>query len=199
MCACGECPSCLRLGVTGRNPVVEPARKYNPDDWKPGDIAIVECGNGDACGPHKAIRSTSDHEWFLLEEHGEYTRRATPLRRLLVIDPTRLTWDGRTPTAAEWTAWAESLPAGEFATGVLRIADALRAVESRKPPKLDEPLGLGAVVRDTKGDHWVRTDHGRLVWSNGRFGAMNADGDEKVTLCAWADIDAVEVLSEGVR
>lgn len=49
---------------------------------------------------------------------------------VLTIDPKRLTWDQRVPTARELGLWLESLPASEFATGLLAITDALRERES---------------------------------------------------------------------
>ena len=73
------------------------------------------------------------------------------IRPAIVVDARRLGWD-RIPTAAEWMAWAESLPAGEFATGALAIADALRLLEHEPEPEpepeLDEPETSGTQSRD---------------------------------------------------
>ena len=60
-----------------------------------------------------------------VEEQPEASQRGS----WVSFDASRLTWDGRIPSAAELTAYIESMPAGEFATGLLVIADALRERE----------------------------------------------------------------------
>lgn len=62
---------------------------------------------------------------------------------MITIDPTRLTWDGRTPTGTELRTWLESLPGSEFATGLLTLADAL----DREPAR-PEPVDLSGELDD---------------------------------------------------
>lgn len=57
-------------------------------------------------------------------------------------------------------------------------------------PKPDEPVLLGAVVRDVGGSVWVRERHvdSRYLWRKASAGTWRN----------WAHIDAVEVLFPGV-
>lgn len=68
------------------------------------------------------------------------------------------------------------------------LADQIEA--QTKPPKPEEPKGLGAVVEDSKGVRWVRNPDLAVIckW-------RNADRD----WTRWDLIDAVKVLSEGVQ
>lgn len=66
---------------------------------------------------------------------------------------------------------------------------ALREFANPKPPKPEEPTGLGAVVVDALGGRWVRTDPGAVAWT---------EWDHPVTRAAYRNIDAVKVLSPGV-
>lgn len=56
------------------------------------------------------------------------------------------------------------------------------------PPKPPEPVGLGAVVKDAQGRRWTRIDSndGRPWHCGGSFPTR------------WAEIAAVDVLSEGI-
>jgi hypothetical protein len=62
-----------------------------------------------------------------------------------------------------------------------------------KPPKPEEPTGLGAVVEDADGERYVGLgDHyggGALRWK----------GDRGMTFTSYDRIDVVRVLSEGVQ
>lgn len=68
------------------------------------------------------------------------------------------------------------------------IADALREFANPKPPKPEEPTGLGAVVEDTEGEQWVRFRAATGWWWRDVLGKN----------CRYADLPAVRVLSEGV-
>lgn len=67
------------------------------------------------------------------------------------------------------------------------LADQIEA--QTRPPKPPEPTGLGAVVEDIEGERWVRLDSDMYPW----FARGSRD------FSAWEHIDAVRVLSEGVR
>ena len=75
---------------------------------------------------------------------------------------------------------------------------ALREFADPKPPKPEEPTGLGAVVEDVVGVRWVRTESkpniGGTVWTS----AFHVTLADKAELREYVDIDAVKVLSEGV-
>jgi hypothetical protein len=66
------------------------------------------------------------------------------------------------------------------------MTDALREFADLKPPKPEEPTGLGAVVQDAGGRKWTNT-HRIRAWYHSDLGPY-----------VYADIDAVRVLSEGV-
>ena len=58
-----------------------------------------------------------------------------------------------------------------------------------RPPKPPEPNGLGAVVKDAKGDRWTRPNlHPRGEWFH----------ENGFDVAAYDDIDVVEVLRVGV-
>lgn len=60
-------------------------------------------------------------------------------------------------------------------------------------PKVEEPLGLGAVVEDDKGLLWIRQGDDRL---GSPWYRRNSPGAAQQR--CWAEIKAVRVLSEGV-
>jgi len=109
-------------------------------------------------------------------------RDTDPTRPLVVIDP-------------EDRAQVERL-CGLFLKGNdgTAIGDAndlqaaLREFANPSPPKPAEPTGLGAVVENSDGGRWVRTDVAvdRPWW---RYPGITS---------GWAQVDAVRVLSEGV-
>lgn len=75
------------------------------------------------------------------------------------------------------------------------LADALREFANPKPPKPDEPRGLGAVVEDAEGLRWVRTGVEPYPWaSTGQTESGTCFTDAR----KFSDIDAVRVLSEGL-
>jgi hypothetical protein len=79
-----------------------------------------------------------------------------------------------------------------------KVADALQAAlrefADPKPPKPKEPTGLGAVVEDEEGTFWVRDASVGAVVQDRYWSPSNDDGR-----LAYADINAVRVLSEGVQ
>lgn len=157
-------------------------------EWKPGDVAMV---NGDIC------LLTSRGQW----EHGRSDRFAyyyshsdlTSVRPLVVIDP-----EDREQVTRLWIEFAKDLLAhsgDEEWDGISAMQRALREFADPKPPKPEEPLGLGAVVEDSAGVHWVsaqREDDTDPCW----YGLLP---DEGMTVAHYSDIDAVTVLSEGVQ
>ena len=177
MCNCGTCPSCLRLEM--------PAPRYKPDDWKPGDVALVE-------GHVSVMARNGAWQWA----DGFTTIPLGPVRRLLIIDPEdREQVERLIEVMAQAKVWAV-IPQEVDRIAAYRadqMQAALRAMlEPPQPPKPEEPLGLGAVVRDADGVSWVRVfpDGGPAKWR--RLGAGTNQPRS-----VWSAIDAVEVLSEG--
>ena len=163
-------------------------------EWKPGDVALVTDAKGRTGRAMKGARG-----WDFTPSGSSlnaYSGEAEPIEAhpLIVIDPRTMTWDGRIPSAQEFTAWAEAIGAGEFETGILRIADALRELPDPilPNPKPDEPQGLGAVVEDADGVRWVRYSiHDGYSWMR--------QTREDPAYVQYDDIAAVRVLSEGVQ
>lgn len=88
--------------------------------------------------------------------------------------------------------WGDRDPSNRPATW--RIQERLREFAEPKPPKPDEPTGLGAVVKDEAGGVWVKWS--TLHRANRNWKLHNAGGGDYRT---WDDLPrAVKVLSEGV-
>lgn len=144
-------------------------------EWQLGDVAIVR---GDVC-----LR-LQDGKW----EHGRGDRfaydRGQEARPLVVIDP-----EDREQVASLVELLIDN---GWRCTTAHGLRDALREFADPKPPKPEEPTGLGAVVREADALRWYRMPASVGGWKpwaceDGRTGDR-----------AWSDIDVVEVLSEGV-
>jgi hypothetical protein len=125
-----------------------------------------------------------------------YPNQATPdARRVAVVDP-----EDREQVEAICKAFVAAgvwkvIPADvEDLHGHRRdqIADALREFADPKPPRPDEPTGLGAVVRGSDGRIWIRAVQTAI-------GDMHWRSEDGQTCAKWRGIDAVEVLSEGVQ
>lgn len=156
-------------------------------EWKTGDVAMVECESW-APGPQRAVRYESGWTWLNDTDYFTNDGIDTPLhrpvrvlRRLVVIDPESI----------EDVARLNMLIAAiEMSPGTTALAAALREFAKPKPPKPDEPKGLGAVVETELGDKWVRSH----VLIEGRpWTRPDLSGTY-----AWDYFHAVRVLSEGV-
>ena len=163
-------------------------------DWKPGDVAIrTYLGGSGYTMRSMAVECPIVHHGGGVHWHHEnggwdpLDGDKTEYRRLLVIDP-----EDR-ETVERLTKAYEQCYEGSFATKREAMQAALNAMlEPPKPPKPDEPLGLGAAVHacayTDEVRPFVRTASERAPWHD-------ADGNGH----EWAELDAVEVLSEGVR
>lgn len=90
--------------------------------------------------------------------------------------------DLRTP---DWEGVVHNLRADNCRAARNLIAD---LIEAQTRPAPVEPLGLGAVVKDADGTVWIRSGPGDVDWTSpDRFGWHK-----------WTNVNAVEVLSEGV-
>jgi hypothetical protein len=173
-------------------------------EWKPGDVVSATVGGRPnvrlvagwskydprlrwcELSPRWADGDDDDC-WFM-------PAQVADARPLVVIDPTdrvqverlRDLWDeahedqqGHKPSQSAKGARGNALQA------------ALREFADPKPPKPEEPTGLGAVVEDEVGVLWVRDADRSERWFSGPASAI----PRRVT---WDEIDAVRVLSEGV-
>jgi hypothetical protein len=153
-------------------------------EWKPGDVASIL-----PKGTQVALRTRAGWTYADGSTHGvradEYN-----FRPLVVIDlpPGAL---------AGWPVLVNALREAGEKTGYRMIFDGLiEQIETQtKPPKPEEPTGLGAVVEDADGRLFTRRcDCGapRDWWPNHAI-------EEVAVGTAYSDIDAVRVLSEGVQ
>lgn len=159
-------------------------------EWKPGDVAITQFGrsvvdSGKRCSHDYAATP----HWHHVTHGGWDPLGSHPTARpLVVIDP-------EDREAVE--RLATSLGSGSHLLwGVEYVQERLREFANPKPPKPDEPTGLGAVVEDEEGRRYTRYDSSDVQpwWWDGK-------GSEApvVRRYHWDDISAVRVLSPGVE
>lgn len=148
--------------------------------WKPGDVAMVrhdssEWRTGIRHGD-RARWNTSGGFWF--------DAQVSEVRPLVVIDP-----EDREQVERLLCLGGYEVCGVSGGISVENMQAALREFANPKPPKPDEPMGLGAVVEDGEGEQWVRVRRGSedYPWAKGRNAWRY-----------WEEIDAVRVLSEGV-
>lgn len=146
-------------------------------EWQPGDVATIP-------GIGVAIRGLGGR-WFGLA--GQLRASLIGHHPLVVIDP-----EDAEQVERLVTLYCNQFPIARGPEDDLAMAEALREFADPKP---DEPTGLGAVVRDADGRSWVRTSEDVFPW---HFSDRDEVGDRYTDSCTYADIDAVEVLSEGV-
>lgn len=144
---------------------------YRAEDWKPGDVAMANDTTG---GPERIAVCTGGGRWNY--GLGDVWSSVSQVRRLVVIDPEN---DEQVGAFRSHLRRLGILPGDT-------VEDWQAALHEFANPKPDEPTGLGAVVRDRDGITWVNAG-GPYPWRTVSHKDHN-----------YADIDAVEVLSEGV-
>jgi hypothetical protein len=72
-----------------------------------------------------------------------------------------------------------------------RIADQIE--QQTKPPRIPEPVGLGAVIEDENGHQWVRMGSGPAPWM-----LAGASPDNRDTY-AWSSLSPARALSVGIE
>lgn len=169
-------------------------------EWKPGDMALVDCVGEDrlcswATECHKDVHPREPH-WHVARSHTYIDDDGRATRPLVVIDPEdreqverlvaplreRGASVGRIPAPDGRIDWDAELVAG--------VQAALRSLVT--PPKPDEPQGRYAVVEDNKALEWVRADvSGLYQWHSIEGAASHWKG--------WNEINVVRILSEGVQ
>lgn len=148
-------------------------------EWKPGDVGVFY----DDGSP--LLAAFTDKGWFWLKNNAPVLSvRPEQFRPVVTIDP-----EDREQVERLWDAIMDVAVIGD-------MQDALREFADPKPPRPDEPTGLGAVVEDTDGVLWVRAgdDHGGVLDDNWR----QTGGEHVGNWSEWERIAAVRVLSEGV-
>lgn len=162
-------------------------------DWKPGEIALVTMthrsdGESKTYGP--CIWNAESDGW-VSGTHGrlypsEHVWRIAEVRPLVVIDA-----EDREAVERLWRTWADLAPKNRLAQDNLQAA--LREFANPKPPKPEEPTGLGAVVEDADGERWVRATNYTTVkhWR----GCDNSWQGRR----RWDEIRVVRILNDGVQ
>ena len=161
-------------------------------EWKPGGVALVKWKALDEWREGVFIRANkgslgSDVWWGANGWIGDHT--AKEVRPLVVIDPEDREAVERLYVAA-WRAFNED-PGDDIADeDVAGMQAALREFADPKPPRPDEPQGLGAVVEDAGRGLLVRSDGNEdtAAWVD-QFGDFHW----------WADLDVTAVHHEGWR
>jgi hypothetical protein len=169
-------------------------------EWKPGDVALVRCEENiihramvtDAVGagvhvvvPTYAAGHGMDANTRLYFGLGAVSRPVT-------IDPENREQIGAFIDAID----AQRRKQGQRVSGLTKACrtdfaqEVFREYAAPKPPKPEEPTGLGAVVEDADGRRYIRTADTdcKKPWS---YANNYSDHD-------WRDVRAVRVLSEGV-
>lgn len=161
-------------------------------EWKPGDVAVLTHEDGST---RRAMLGV-DRRWHCFDESGRgHTPVAEVLRPLVVLDP-----DDRCATEALRDEFDRQIivqnddPDPRDVSPGMRgnaLSAALRSLVT--PPKPDEPMGLGAVVKDAEGALWTSvTNMGASDrWQPNRLRSDKARRE-------WDQIAAVKVLSPGV-
>lgn len=125
-----------------------------------------------------------------------FPSQVSNVRPLVAFDPDELPVAGN--LAPTWLRNLAAALARDNTTittsleGVLHyLAD--RIDETRPPPKIDEPSGLGAVIEDADGQIWVRVhgDGGPAKWRRADY------RDQREPFAVWSAIDAAKELSPG--
>lgn len=142
-------------------------------EWKPGDVAM-------APGVGTILLRSFDGGWRSARAARVLDFRN--VRPLLVIDP-----EDREQVERLMERFHMG-DRGELITNADDMQAALRSLLA--PPKPDEPQQYGAVVEDSEGARWIRIEPTLdKPWYRSDIG-MRAH---------WLMIDAVGVLSEGIR
>jgi hypothetical protein len=153
---------------------------YAPEDWKPGDVAMVTLWHGVARRAHLS----KSRNWCWADR---VTAESAVIdaRPLVVLDPES---DEDVERLADAFANHGDVHARVRETLLESARDTLRALA--RPPKPAEPTGLGAVV-EQDGLRWVRADTDDLPW-------RVVAGPETSAFRNWDQFrPTVRVLSEG--
>lgn len=113
---------------------------------------------------------------------------------LVVLDLDNQEIVGGSITAADDLLTAAAYDRGEPSPAERHtlIVVAEQIAKQTRPPKPPEPTGLGAVVKDRDGQRWLR------LCSRETVGMVWGKPGTSIASLRYDDIDAVEVLSEGV-
>lgn len=148
-------------------------------EWKPEDVAVIATRSSEAA---VAVRDAVRGHWVTSDGYWR-DDWVTEVRPVVVIDPESHRDTSRLCAVMRAQGWSGI---GDDAPDDMR--DVLREYAQTTHSRVDEPTGLGAVVEAIYDNQFVHIGGG--LWQ--RVG----DGTDKP--CAFGEIAAVRVLSEGV-
>lgn len=162
-------------------------------EWKPGDVILVNGERG------LVQRLSSGSLYVELAEYGKNSGRNLDtivdrdIRPLVVLDP-----EDREQVERLVTLWSEAfddVPPVPVEVDFMQAA--LREFVDPKPPRPEEPTGLGAVVEDEAGEKHVRAGitHGGTMHDCWR----QVTGRDIGYWQRWDRLNVVRVLHEGVQ
>lgn len=147
-------------------------------EFKSGDVVLH---------PKYGRGIVQTREWVEFADVDDYAKLpdiAADLRRLVVIDP-----EDREQVERLLNGYYSEPFEDVWPRSIDKMQAAFREFANPKPPKPEEPTGLGAVVEDADGMTLVRCHQGTRPWQ-----VLNG-----TSVWHWDAIDAVRVLSEGVQ
>lgn len=158
--------------------------------WKPGDVAWVfgeEPSGRSAIEFSEAAIRTVDGKWSTAngEVIDEWVFNA---RQMITVDPETLDFDLLERALNRWVEWSSL----SHERAAIRYLLSLLEPSSPKP---DEPANWLSVVEDREGVQWYRWSVRPMDLDRAWISSWDEDRSDPV---AYAAIDAVTVLSEGV-
>lgn len=175
-------------------------------EWKPGDVALArikpKVDGRDVTGGWSPVIRDNTGSWASGAAMGRevFDRDIIEIRPLVVIDPADREQMERLLDAHNKAEQEAACKGGECGSGSCWIdimRGTFREFAAPKPPRPDEPQGLGAVVEDAEGYAYIRIhvrDDIDFSWS-----VVDEAANKGFRMWKWADIDVVRVLSEGVQ
>ena len=180
-------------------------------EWKPGDVAVAAYpiwGGSNRETTYEETRiSRYGHGWARLDNPDDFCNDDSPYRPadprpLVVIDPEDREQVGRLidhyVAEGEALGYPTSNVRADHRFDAMQVA--LREFAEPRPPKPDEPKDYLAVALTRDGKRYWRwsagTAHTSVPWR--LLGAVHADTQDEDGNFRWADLDVVEIVSDGV-
>jgi hypothetical protein len=155
-------------------------------EWKPGDVAMVDSWRGNGQLAFRCERVKDEPTWCVHDGHdtrGLHDHEVTLARPALVIDIQDTEQIERLDAI-----YQRVLDTSPRFHGLAQVmATALREFANPTTPRPDEPTGKFAEVQNAEGMVYYRSPAGTWL--------RQSDNLER----PWDHIDAVKVLSEGIR
>jgi hypothetical protein len=167
-------------------------------DWKPGDVGLIRPAGEEAAAVGICFRGPGElapYGRWRLGSGEEVWSSVRSVRRLVVIDP-----EDASQVEAFTDTWVHAKAGHNLGNSypgeVEHMTTALR--EFANPvPRIEEPQGLGAVVEDSEGVEWVRTERRRNLGGQVWQSAFHVSQADRSLTREWEAVKAVRKLSNG--